>query len=52
VDELEKEVTHLQMELEGSRLREEIALSMPHLLKKGKKAGHGPGKKKRKRRKR
>jgi transposase-like protein len=51
IEELEQEVAHLEMELEGSRLREEIALVMPHLLKKRKKGGGG-SKKKRKRKKR
>ena len=51
IEELEQEVAHLEMELEGSRLREEIALIMPHLLKKREKGGGG-SKKKRKRKKR
>ena len=51
IEELEGEIADLEMELEGSRLRERIALVMPHLLKKGKGSG-GESKKKRKRKKR
>jgi transposase-like protein len=45
--ELEDEVQTLQMELEASRIRTEIALTMPHLLKRHAKtpapAGEGTG---------
>ena len=41
--ELEDEVQTLRIELEASRIRTEIALTMPHLLKDHAKAGQGIG---------
>jgi Ser/Thr protein kinase RdoA (MazF antagonist) len=43
IRELEKEVRKLRVELEASRLRTEIALTMPNLLKRRAGAGEGIG---------
>ncbi len=37
IEVLEEEVAMLRRELKASRIREEIALTMPHLVKRGKK---------------
>jgi hypothetical protein len=37
IETLEEEVALLRRELKASRIREEIALTMPHLVKRGKK---------------
>ena len=36
IDQLEREVVRLKLELEATRLREQIALAMPHLRKEKK----------------
>jgi len=58
VTELEEEVETLRIELEAARIRTEIAVTMPHLLRRHAAAGTGtglpdkPGVKKKKRRRR
>ena len=43
IEELKDEVLELKARLEASRIRTEIALTMPHLLKPRAKAGEGIG---------
>jgi hypothetical protein len=52
VAELEAELDELRFELEAARIREELALMMPHVLRRGKKTGdrkRGSGRKKHRR---
>ena len=51
VEELEREVDDLKVDLQAARVRTEIALTMPHLLRSGKK-NESRAKAKRRRRKR